>query len=122
MEPTKRVYIAGPMRGIPELNFPEFFRIAAEWEATGWEVVNPAQMDIEHGFIPTSTQTVFANLSIEQAMDRDLPAVASCSAIALMTGWERSQGANLELAHALATNKAVYCANTQQLVDWKPVR
>ena len=107
-----RVYIAGPMRGIPELNFPEFYRIAALWEGLGWEVVNPAQMDKEHGYVPTKTQTVFANLSIEQAMSRDLPAVHSCDAIALMAGWEHSQGAKMELQYAREHGKIVYDANT----------
>ena len=49
----KRVYIAGPMRGIPELNFPEFYRIEKLWKDMGWDVVNPAQMDKDHGFVPT---------------------------------------------------------------------
>lgn len=118
----KTVYIAGPMRGIKELNFPEFYHVEAEWRAIGWNVVNPAQMDKDHGFVPTKDQTVFVNLSIEQAMVRDLPAVSNCDAIALMTGWENSQGANMELAHAISNHKEVYCANTKQRVDWTPVR
>ena len=111
----KRIYIAGPMRGIPELNFPEFYRVAAIWESRGWEVVNPAQMDKDHGYIPTKQQTVFADLSIEQAMQRDLPAVSSCDAIALMTGWEKSQGASIELRHAIKLGKEVYDANTGEV-------
>jgi Domain of unknown function (DUF4406) len=102
---AKRIYIAGPIRGIPELNFPEFYRIEALWHARGWDVVNPAQMDKEHGFVPTKKQLRFEDLSIEQAMQRDLPAVASCDAIALMNGWERSQGANIELKHAIELGK-----------------
>ena len=108
----KRIYIAGPMRGIPELNFPEFYRIEALWRSMCWDVVNPAQMDKDHGYVPTKSQVKFDNLSIEQAMARDLPAVASCDAIALMTGWERSQGANIELKHARALGKEVYDANS----------
>jgi hypothetical protein len=111
-----RVYIAGPMRGIPELNFPEFFRVEAVWKALGWDVVNPAQMDKDNGYVPSKTQLKFDNLSIEQAMSRDLPAVANCDAIALMTGWEKSQGANIELQHARELGKVVYDANTQQLL------
>lgn len=118
----KRVYIAGPMRGIPELNFPEFYRVEKVWSDMGWSVVNPAQMDKEHGYVPTKEQTFFSNLSIEQAMSRDLPAVASCQAIALMRGWEKSQGANLELQHARTLGKEVYDAETGQEVDWCPVR
>lgn len=116
----RSVYIAGPMRGIPELNFPEFYRIAAKWEKQGWRVVNPAQMDKEHGYVPTKTQTSFANLSIEQAMARDLPAVASVDAIALMRGWERSQGANMELKHAIEMGKHVYDAETFRRVKAVP--
>src|SRR4051812_12399525 len=104
----RRIYIAGPMRGLPELNFPAFFEAEARW-SVDWDVVNPAQMDKDHGFVPTKQQTVFENLSIEEAMSRDLPAVASCDAIALMEGWERSQGANIELKHAIEQQKEVYC-------------
>ena len=108
----RRIYIAGPMRGIPELNFPEFYRIEALWRERGWDVVNPAQMDKDHGYVPTKQQVKFDDLSIEQAMERDLPAVASCDAIAMMTGWEKSQGANIELRHAKELGKEVYDANT----------
>lgn len=40
-------YIAGPMRGRPGFNFPAFF--AAEFELTkvGWQVFNPARMDVQ---------------------------------------------------------------------------
>jgi hypothetical protein len=115
------IYLAGPMRGIPELNFPAFYAAEARWKNAGWDVINPAQMDKEHGFVPTATQTHFENLSIEQALARDLPAVSSANAIAMMVGWERSQGANMELRHALEQGKLVYDAATLLPVDWKPV-
>ncbi len=116
-----RVYIAGPMRGYPELNFPEFFRVEAIWKNLGWDVVNPAQMDKDHGYDPT-VKVSGAAPSFAECMARDLPAVASCDAIALMTGWQKSVGANTELRHAIDLGKAVYDANTQQVVGWGPVQ
>lgn len=38
-----RVYIAGPMTGLPDFNFPAFHAAAAAWRAAGWEVFNPAE-------------------------------------------------------------------------------
>jgi hypothetical protein len=38
----KKVYIAGPMTGIPELNRPGFNHYAKLWSDAGWEVINPA--------------------------------------------------------------------------------
>jgi hypothetical protein len=93
-----KVYIAGPMRDLPKFNFPAFDRAEARLRAAGWEVVNPARMDREmDGFDPT--QKAMAH-SIEFYMRRDLPAVAGCDAIALLPGWERSDGAQKELAVA----------------------
>lgn len=119
----RRIYVAGPMRGIADLNFPEFFRTAALWESRGWETVNPAQMDISAGHTVDKEHVKSGKgIDFKEAMDRDLPAVASCDAIALMAGWERSQGANKELEHARVLGKEVYDAETGMLVNWMPVR
>jgi len=115
----RKIYIAGPMRGIPMLNFPEFFRVAALWRAAGWEVINPAQMDMDNGQDPALDPNIEKNgIDFAEAMARDLPAVASCDAIALMTGWGNSQGANKELERALLLNKEVYDANTMALYQF----
>ena len=88
---NKRIYLSGQMSGIPDHNFPAFNRHAAELRAAGFEVVNPAELN------PDTTMTW------EECLRVDLRELCSCDAIALMPGWERSKGANLELhvAHRL---------------------
>lgn len=45
-----KIYLAGPMRGIPEFNFPAFHAMACRLRAEGNVVFNPAEKDIErHG-------------------------------------------------------------------------
>ena len=118
----RKIYIAGPMRGYTLLNFPEFYRIERIWNNAGWLTINPAQMDKDHGHDPEVDKHMEKNgLDFAECMARDLPAVASCTAICLMTGWEKSVGANTELGHAILLGKEVYDANTMELVDWKPV-
>lgn len=39
------LYLAGPMRGIPEFNFPAFMSAAADLRAQGHIVFNPAERD-----------------------------------------------------------------------------
>lgn len=118
----ERVYIAGPMRGYPELNFPSFFKAEKEWQELGWAVVNPAQMDLDDGYDPYKDKDIEVNgISFTEAMARDLPAVASCHAIALLPGWEASVGANTELKHAIKLGRKVYDAVTLKQVDYKPL-
>ena len=38
-----RIYLAGPMSGLPELNYPAFHAKAAELRAAGHHVENPAE-------------------------------------------------------------------------------
>lgn len=78
-----RVYLSGPMAGIPNNNFPAFMEFAARLRAEGFEVVNPAELQ-DAG-------------SWEQCLRNDLREMVTCDAIALMPGWEKSRGANLEL-------------------------
>lgn len=84
-----RVYLSGPMSGIPYSNFPAFHEWAARLRADGYEVVSPAEIQ-EAG-------------TWELCLRADLRELCGCDAIALMPGWENSKGANLELhvAHRL---------------------
>ena len=83
-----RVYIAGPMSGLPDFNYPAFNAAADLLRTHGVGVLNPA--DIE-----------FSNRSGRpQAWDwymrRAIQMVSKADGIALLPGWEASKGANLE--------------------------
>lgn len=93
---TMRLYLAGPMRGIPEWNFPAFRAAAAALRARGYEVVSPAEMDDAIGGPEVAVQDMRNTLS------RDLVEVFKCDGIALLPGWESSPGALLE-RHAAET-------------------
>jgi nucleoside 2-deoxyribosyltransferase len=80
----KRVYLAGPMSGHPDLNFPAFHRAAASLRASGYEVLNPAEL------VPDQTT------KWEDCMRKDIAALVTCDGIALLPGWENSRGAQLE--------------------------
>lgn len=80
----KRLYIAGPMTGLPDLNFPAFHAAAERLRDEGWEVINPAELNPD-----PATQW-------RDAMRVDIKALVDCHAIALLPGWRRSKGAFLE--------------------------
>ena len=42
----KHIYIAGPMRGYPEFNFPAFYAAEERLRARGHAVFNPARRDV----------------------------------------------------------------------------
>lgn len=87
-----RIYLAGPMRNIPEHNFPEFYRVAALLEAAGHEVFNPAKTDDvrKSQGLPTGIRDVLGD---------DLAWVCAYGeAIALLDGFAYSLGADAEIA------------------------
>ena len=71
------IYIAGPMTGLPDFNFPAFHEAAAWWRSYGWEVVNPAE---SHG----GRQ----DLPYKEYVEYDLRVLRVCNAIALLPGWD----------------------------------
>lgn len=99
-----KVYIAGPMTGIPEFNYPAFFEAAAHWEALGWQVYNPAVHDAIGADLmdPDEARAMFMRQDLTWVMDSD--------AIAVLPGWENSTGARVEVAVARVLLLPVYDA------------
>lgn len=92
------VYIAGKMRGLAGYGFDRFDDAAARFRANGWDVISPAEMDRQVG-VYEHTHPLPPNF-LRQAMSRDLAAICECDAIALIPGWETSEGVAVELALA----------------------
>lgn len=107
-----KVYLAGPMRGYAEFNFPAFHAAAAELRAQGHFVFNPAENDIErHGTDISKgnlngceeTAAKEHGFNLRETLGIDLGWICSdAEAIALLPGWEASKGAKAELAAAEA--------------------
>jgi len=89
--PVPSIYIAGPMTGLPEFNFPAFHEAAKAWRAAGWNVLNPA----EHFGGRT-------DLPKRRYLAKAFRTVCEADAIALLPGWGNSPGALAERAMALA--------------------
>lgn len=85
-----RVYLAGPMTGYVDWNFPAFNAAAASLRANGAEVVNPA----EHGIVEGAEWADYLRF--------DIAKIAICESIALLPGWSKSRGAVLEVYVARA--------------------
>ena len=81
-----KVYIAGPMTGLPEFNYPAFFAAADRLQAVGIEPINPARIDGREG---CKTWLDYMRASL---LD-----IAACDGIAVLPGWGDSRGAALEV-------------------------
>lgn len=88
----KRIYLSGPMTGLPEHNFPAFNAEAARLRALGYDVVNPVDINPDPG------------KSWHECLRADLAALLTCDTLALLDGWQGSTGAHLEMhvAHRIA--------------------
>ena len=95
---SDKVYIAGPMSGYEEFNFPAFNRVEELLRGTyGYKhVVNPAKLHRT------------TNLPWVEFLKRDLLELITCDAVFLLEGWEKSRGATLEAFVAYALGLRLY--------------
>lgn len=77
-------YIAGPMTGLPELNYPAFHAAEKHLTDNGLSVENPAVNNIPGG-------------SWEDYMRLGLTQLLRCKRLYMLNGWESSKGAVFEL-------------------------
>jgi hypothetical protein len=87
-------YLAGPMRGYEQFNFPAFAAATADLRARGVRVISPAEMALAEGFNPQRDTPDRA--FIQAACERDVTAVLKADAVVLLPGWEASVGATAE--------------------------
>lgn len=101
-----RVYVAGPMTGLPQFNYPAFIAAAEELRRKGYDVVSPAELDDPADKAAALASPDGAMLQYSQgtgkswgdflARDVKLLADDGIEAIVVLDGWEQSRGARLE--------------------------
>ena len=100
------IYIAGPMTGYPEFNFPAFFAAQRRLEAAGWLVHNPAAKDSEHdlgesAITGDAKKAIADGFNFREAFAWDMDKIVHGDGIYMLKGWEQSPGARAE--HSVAT-------------------
>ena len=101
-----KIYLAGPMSGLPQFNFPAFFAAADQLRAAGFEVVSPAEIDNEEdkgaalrspdGQSVKRTDGVSKTWGDFLARDVKLLADTGIQGIVFLPNWQNSKGAKLE--------------------------
>lgn len=118
LPPRKHIYVAGPMRGIPEFNFPAFFAAENKLTLLGFDVFNPARADNEKFGADVSAGNLEGSeelagkdygFTINDAMQRDTEYLTrTATAIYMLEGWENSTGARAEHALAVCLRLNIY--------------
>ena len=101
----KRIYIAGPMTGVPRFNRPKFEEAARILRDHGWTVESPVEIAAAFGSDNTIVTTPGM---LDAVIEAELAALAKCDAIYLLPGWEDSRGAKRELWLALDKGLEVF--------------
>lgn len=122
----QKVYVAGPMRGIEDFNFPAFDAAAYELrKAGGYFVFNPAERDREvHGpdvnKSPTGDFADTPEFDLRSALADDLNWICrNADIVVVLPGWENSKGARAEVATAETLGLEV--TTVSELVWGEPV-
>lgn len=83
----RKLYVAGPMSGYPQNNYPLFHLVSERLEQAGYEVVNPAAVGV-----PGKDRVHYVDL-----IRQDLIDMLGCDGIAVLPHWWESVGARNEV-------------------------
>ena len=98
-----KLYISGPMTGVPDYNRGQFNRVAQELRNQGHEVLNPAELDDPQEIRQQIEEQGYAAVWAE-VLSRDVEAIL-CNGIeglVLLPRWWDSPGARLEVLAAMS--------------------
>ena len=106
MSHARRTYLAGPMSGKPDYNYPAFAETAERLRALGHDVVSPPELNE-----PDESR----DLPPLHFLRRDIRALLDCDCIAILDGWEDSIGARCEIAIAITFGMTFYDARGMRM-------
>jgi Domain of unknown function (DUF4406) len=92
---TLRIYIAGPMTGKKDYNYPAFNKEAELLRGYGHTVINPAEINN-------------VNTPWHECIRKNIVELVSCNALQLLPGWHDSRGAKLEYYIAESLGMLIY--------------
>jgi hypothetical protein len=123
-----KIYLAGPMRGKRFNNFPAFDAAAKRLRDLGHQVISPADLDRANGYdamkLPENTDwnTLPDSFNLDKCVERDVKALRSCEAIAILPDWQNSTGVKAEKALGEWLQKPVLDAETLKPLEQKDIR
>lgn len=111
-----RLYLAGPMSNIPQLNFPLFHAEAYRLRMLGYDIVNPAEINGGADEVTATALMTPAQLADHwlECMRADVKQLVDCDGIALLPGWGNSRGAMIE--SELAKGLGLLVCNAADLI------
>lgn len=122
-----KVYIAGPMRGLPGCNFAAFHDAERRWRVAGHHPFSPARVAVALGYA-VDNPTLEEEERFRGDPDKlrhvilsDVLAISQAEALALLPGWERSVGTTVEVAVAQFLGLPIYHAVSMQPLDLSKV-
>jgi hypothetical protein len=105
----KTIYLAGPMSGLPDFNYPAFNAAAAKLRALGHTVLNPAENPVP----ACGTWAGYMRLALAQ--------LVQCECIVLLPGWAESKGALVERKLAQVLGMEVLHFVEAQMLEQVPL-
>lgn len=124
----RSAYLAGPMRGHEDFNFPAFHKATAWLRSENWKVFSPAERDEADPALNGDWGISAEGRGLDYFMQYDLAAVAQADCVICLPEWETSQGARLEtmvaveLAHPVFEIVRARLARRQTLKSVDPAR
>lgn len=117
-----RIYLGGPMRGLPLYNYQWFEDATVSLRRKGYTVRTPHEMDMDAGFVTAeftyeilhhtdplrplwlgddarrrfTRVDLTDDFTIEAALRLDVQAIVKCDAVAFLPGWRLSDGCQKE--------------------------
>lgn len=108
----RRLYVAGPMTGIPLYNYPAFETAREKYTARGYDVQTPFDCNSRvwerhYGkpFNPGVDKCDYGDPLLLEMMDEDIRTCIHAHTIVFLEGWIRSRGGRMECVIAHTAGK-----------------
>jgi hypothetical protein len=108
-----KLYLAGPMTGYEDFNYPTFNAVAS-WlrDPNGYEVFSPAEIDAGGGILEGSEVQPW-----KYYMRKAIQLLLQAEGIAMLPGWEKSKGARREFDIALDLEYKIFTVKILPFAD-----